>query len=175
MNDLTVRLAPQTGAQHDLHGSTGIFRKGLRGEPAEPGVFLWLHDGRLSLIFPDHEAHVIIGAAIASGDPVAQVDKFHVGGVHCNAQFLQTPGPRPDGRFRFRPHGRCRQSPSSRPYSQCSAAGAAAPPARWPPPAAKWEIQRNRNGNAQVLSYNGLLIECPPAPRRCRGRWRCPV
>ena len=102
MNDLTVRLAPQTGAQHDLHGSTGIFRKGLRGEPAEPGVFLWLHDGRLSLIFPDHEAHVIIGAAIASGDPVAQVDKFHVGGVHCNAQFLQTlPGHGLTGGFVF--------------------------------------------------------------------------
>ena len=70
MNDLTVRLAPQTGAQHDLHGSTGIFRKGLRGEPAKSGVFVRLHDGGSTVIFPDDEAEIVIGAAIAPGDPV---------------------------------------------------------------------------------------------------------
>ena len=42
------------------------------------------------------------GASVASGDPVAQVDKFHVGGVHCNAQFLQTlPGHGLTGGFVF--------------------------------------------------------------------------
>ena len=69
MNDLTVRLAPQTGAQHDLHGSTDIFRKGLRGEPAKSGVFARLHDGGGAVIFPDDESEIVIGAAIASGDP----------------------------------------------------------------------------------------------------------
>ena len=102
MNDLTVRLPPQTGAQHDLHGSTGIFRKGLRGEPAKSGVFLRLHDGGCAVVFPNDETEIVIGAAIAPGDPVAQVDKFHVGGVHCNAQFLQTlPGHGLTGGFVF--------------------------------------------------------------------------
>ena len=90
MNDLTVRLPPQTGAQHDLHGSTDIFRKGLRGEPAEPGVFVRLHDGGCAVVFPNDEAEIVIGASVAPGDPVAQVDKFRVGGVHCDTQLLQT-------------------------------------------------------------------------------------
>ena len=72
MNNFAVGFTPQTVEQHSLHRRADILRQGVRGEPVEPSVFLRLHHGGLAAVAPDSEAQIVIGAAVAPGNPVAQ-------------------------------------------------------------------------------------------------------
>ena len=72
------------------------------GNQRSPAFFSGSMTAGVPSVFPNDEAEIVIGAAIASGDPVAQVDKFRVGGVHCDTQLLQTlPGHGLTGGFVF--------------------------------------------------------------------------
>ena len=102
MNNFAVGFTPQTVEQHGLHRRADILRQGVRGEPVEPSVFLRLHHGGLAAVAPDSEAQIVIGAAVAPGNPVAQVDKFCIGRLYRDAKLLLTlPGHGLTGRFVF--------------------------------------------------------------------------